>query len=76
MNPMNIPDSIVQEITIKGSAERIFEALTDPGQRITWRGAQGRFQVTHMESDLCFGGPPTSETRGQDPKRSNAAWRP
>jgi uncharacterized protein YndB with AHSA1/START domain len=56
MNPMNIPDSIVQEITIKGSAERIFEALTDPGQRITWWGAEGRFQVTQMESDLRFGG--------------------
>jgi uncharacterized protein YndB with AHSA1/START domain len=51
MNPMNIPDSIVQEITIKGSAERIFEALTNPDQRITWWGVEGRFQVTHMSRD-------------------------
>ena len=56
MNPMNITDTIVQEITIKGSAERIFEALTNPGQRVRWWGAEGRFQTTHMESDLRVGG--------------------
>jgi uncharacterized protein YndB with AHSA1/START domain len=52
MNLTSINDTIVQEITIKGSAERIFEALTDPGQRVRWWGAEGRFQTTHMESDL------------------------
>lgn len=56
MNPMNMTDTIVQEITIKGSAERIFEALTNPGQRVRWWGAEGRFQTTHMESDLRVGG--------------------
>jgi len=56
MNPMSISDAIVQEITINGSAERIFEALTDPGQRVRWWGAKGRFQTTHMESDLRLGG--------------------
>jgi uncharacterized protein YndB with AHSA1/START domain len=56
MNPINTGDNIVQEITIKGSAERIFEALTNPGQRVRWWGAEGRFQTTHMESDLCVGG--------------------
>ena len=29
-------DAIVQEITIKASAERIFEALTNPDQRVKW----------------------------------------
>ena len=53
---MNTSDTIVQEITINGSAERIFEALTDPGERVAWWGAEGRFQVTHMESDLRPGG--------------------
>lgn len=52
----NISDTIVQEITINGSAERIFEALTNPGQRVRWWGAEGRFQTTHMESDLRLGG--------------------
>jgi uncharacterized protein YndB with AHSA1/START domain len=49
-------DTIVQEITIKGSAERIFEALTNPDQRVKWWGVEGRFQATHMESDLRPGG--------------------
>ena len=56
MNPMSSSDTIVQEITIRGPAERIFEALTNPDQRIKWWGAEGRFQTTHMESDLCLGG--------------------
>jgi uncharacterized protein YndB with AHSA1/START domain len=55
MNPMS-SETIVQEITIKGAAERIFEALTIPGQRVRWWGAEGRFQTTHMESDLRVGG--------------------
>ena len=49
-------DTIVQQTTIKASAEQIFEALTDPDQRIKWWGAKGRFQTTHMESDLRPGG--------------------
>jgi uncharacterized protein YndB with AHSA1/START domain len=56
MNPKSISDTIVQEIAVKGSAERIFEALTDPGQRVRWWGAKGRFQTTHMVSDLRIGG--------------------
>src|SRR5215467_6233721 len=56
---MNLTDAggtIVKEITIKGSAERIFEALTNPDQRVKWWGAEGRFQATQMESDLRPGG--------------------
>lgn len=49
-------DVIVQEITIQAPAERVFEALTDPAQRVKWWGAEGRFQTTHMESDLRPGG--------------------
>jgi uncharacterized protein YndB with AHSA1/START domain len=49
-------DTIVQEITIKGAAERIFEALTDPEQRVKWWGSGDRFKATHMESDLRPGG--------------------
>ena len=56
MNPTNVSDTIVQEIVIKAPAERIFEALTDPVQRIQWWGAEGRFQTTQMESDLRPGG--------------------
>jgi uncharacterized protein YndB with AHSA1/START domain len=56
MNPASVSDTIVQEITINGSANRIFAALTDPDQRVKWWGAEGRFQATHMESDLRPGG--------------------
>jgi uncharacterized protein YndB with AHSA1/START domain len=49
-------DAIVQEITIKAPAERIFDALTDPAARIKWWGLKGRFETTAMESDLRPGG--------------------
>src|SRR5215475_8779566 len=48
MNLTDARDTIVQEITIKGSAERIFEALTNPDQRVKWWGAEGRFQTTQI----------------------------
>src|SRR5215467_9134170 len=56
MNLAEARDTIVRQITIKGSAERIFEALTNPGQRVKWWGAEGRFQATQMDSDLRPGG--------------------
>lgn len=56
MNPTSTGDTIVQEITIKAPAERIFKALTNPEERLQWWGAEGRFQATHMESDLRPGG--------------------
>jgi uncharacterized protein YndB with AHSA1/START domain len=56
MNPTIANDTIVQEIVIKASAERIFEALTNPARRTKWWGAEGRFQTTHMESELRQGG--------------------
>jgi len=56
MNPTIANDTIIQEIVIKAPAERIFEALTNPAQRTKWWGAEGRFQTTHMESDLRPGG--------------------
>ncbi len=49
-------DTIIQEITISAPAERVFDALTDPKQRVAWWGSEGRFKATHMESDLRPGG--------------------
>jgi uncharacterized protein YndB with AHSA1/START domain len=49
-------DTIVKEITIKAPAERVFEALSNPEQRIQWWGSEGRFRTTHVESDLRPGG--------------------
>jgi uncharacterized protein YndB with AHSA1/START domain len=56
MNRADANDKIVKEIVIRAPAERIFEALTDPHQRVKWWGAEGRFQAAHMESDLRPGG--------------------
>jgi|SRR5262245_22745856 len=56
MSSTDADDAIVKEIVIKAPAERIFEALVDPHQRVKWWGAGGRFQATHMESDLRPGG--------------------
>jgi uncharacterized protein YndB with AHSA1/START domain len=61
-------DTIVQEITIAASAERVFEALTDPQQRMKWWGAEGLYRATHMESDLRPGG--KWSTRGTSHGRS------
>ena len=56
MNPTSLNDTIVQEIVIKAPAARVFQALTNSAQRVQWWGAEGRFQTTHMESDLQPGG--------------------
>jgi uncharacterized protein YndB with AHSA1/START domain len=56
MNPTRTSDTIIEEITIKAPADRIFEALTNPEECIKWWGSAGRFQTTHMESDLRPGG--------------------
>jgi uncharacterized protein YndB with AHSA1/START domain/DNA-binding transcriptional ArsR family regulator len=57
MNPARAKDTIAQEITINGTAERIFQALTNPEERLKWWGGpEGRFKLTHFESDLRAGG--------------------
>jgi len=57
MNPVAANDTIVQEITINGTAERIYRALTDPEERLKWWGGPGaRFKLTGFESDLRPGG--------------------
>jgi uncharacterized protein YndB with AHSA1/START domain len=49
-------EPIVEEITIDASAERVFEALVNPEERVQWWGAEGTFHASHMESDLRPGG--------------------
>jgi uncharacterized protein YndB with AHSA1/START domain len=55
-NAQNSTDAITAQITIAAPAQKVFDALTDPQQRIQWWGAEGKFQTTHMESDLRVGG--------------------
>jgi uncharacterized protein YndB with AHSA1/START domain len=57
MNSVNvIGDAIVQEVRIKASPGRIFNALTNPAELLKWWAAEGRFKTTHVESDLRPGG--------------------
>lgn len=56
MSPTRADDTIVEEITIKAPADRIFEALTNPEECMRWWGYKGQFETTHMESDLRPGG--------------------
>ncbi len=56
MNTTRASTTIVNEVQIRATAERVFEALTNPDQRMQWWTAGGRFQTTHMVSDLRPGG--------------------
>lgn len=56
MNHSAANDAIIEEITIRAPADRVFTALTSPEERVKWWGAEGRFKATHVESDLRPGG--------------------
>jgi uncharacterized protein YndB with AHSA1/START domain len=57
MSPISVcDDRIVQELTIKASAERIFAALTRPEELLQWWSAEGKFRIMHAECDLQPGG--------------------
>ena len=57
MSPISVRDDrIVQEVTIKASADRIFAALTRPEELLKWWAAEGKFQITQAECDLQPGG--------------------
>ncbi|MBB5341317.1 SRPBCC family protein [Tunturiibacter gelidoferens] len=49
-------DAIVQEVTIKAPAEKIFRALTQPEELLKWWRSKGRFQAVEAECDLRPGG--------------------
>ena len=49
-------DTIVQEVTIRASADQVFDALARSEERLAWWGRTGRFRTTRMESDLRPGG--------------------
>ena len=65
MSTTNADETIVKEIVINATAERVFDALTDPARRVKWWGVPGKFQTTHMDSDLRPGG--RWEMRGDGP---------
>jgi uncharacterized protein YndB with AHSA1/START domain len=57
MNPIAVSDdTIVQEVTIKAPASRIFDALTNPSELLRWWQIEDRFRLIHAECDLRSGG--------------------
>lgn len=74
MNTVNVSsDAIVQEATIKAPAERIFNALTSPGELLKWWRSEGKFQVTHVECDPRPGGKWRMRVRGNSGAESIVA---
>jgi len=49
-------DEIVSEIEIAVPAERVFQALTDPQQVLSWWGQAGIYRCTEFQADLRRGG--------------------
>jgi uncharacterized protein YndB with AHSA1/START domain len=56
VSPLAPSDAIVQQVTIKAPAARIFDALTDPHQLLQWWRIDDRFRLIHAECDLRSGG--------------------
>jgi uncharacterized protein YndB with AHSA1/START domain len=61
-------DTIVVEIDIDAPPERVFEAWTDPQQRLTWWGDAKTYRCTKFESDLRVGGKWFTEGKGTEGK--------
>lgn len=55
MSQTSATETIVKEITIHAPAARVFEALTDPEQRVKWWGV-GYIKDAKVISDLRVGG--------------------
>ncbi len=49
-------DTIIQEITIRASAARIFEAITDPDELLEWWEIEGQFRLVRALCDVRSGG--------------------
>jgi len=49
-------DAILAEVFIAAPPARVFEAITDPQQRMQWWGDKNVFRVTESKSDLRPGG--------------------
>jgi uncharacterized protein YndB with AHSA1/START domain len=57
-------DTIVVEIDIAAPPERVFEAWTDPQQRLEWWGDDAAYRGSKFESDLRVGGHWRTEGKG------------
>jgi uncharacterized protein YndB with AHSA1/START domain len=69
---MQLKDVVTAEIDIEAPPERVFEAWTDPQQRIAWWGDDAMYRSTKMESDLRVGG--KWRTEGESHGNPFAVW--
>jgi len=49
-------DVIMQEVSIKAPADRIFDALTTPAELFKWWTVAGKYEAVQVEGDLRPGG--------------------
>jgi len=61
-------DTVIAEIFIAAPPERVFKAISDPGQISQWWGQKGMYRITHGGSDLRPGGKWFSAGVGADGK--------
>jgi uncharacterized protein YndB with AHSA1/START domain len=61
-------DTVVVTIDIDAPPQRVYEAWTDPQQRIAWWGDDATYRTTKMESDLRVGGKWRTEGTSVDGK--------
>jgi uncharacterized protein YndB with AHSA1/START domain len=59
-------DTVIAEIFIAASPERVFQAITDPRQVPQWWGQKGMYRVTDWKGDLRPGGKWSSIGVGAD----------
>jgi uncharacterized protein YndB with AHSA1/START domain len=58
--------TILAVVEIAAPPERVFRALTDPGEITRWWGSETTYRTTHHEADLKVGGRWKSTGRGAD----------
>ena len=61
-------NAVVSEIEIAAPAERVFQAISDPGQLSQWWGERGLYRITERTSDLRVGGKWSAVGVGTDGK--------
>ena len=49
-------DIVLAEIFVTAPPERVFAAITDPGQMLQWWGQKGMYRCTQFQTDLRPGG--------------------
>jgi uncharacterized protein YndB with AHSA1/START domain len=59
-------DTVLAEIFIAASPERVFQAITDPDQLAKWWGQKGIYRVTTSSADVRVGGKWSSAGVGAD----------